>query len=221
MNDHPRPDRASRAALRAAALATALSTALAAGCTLLPDPPAAPRVYRVPSSDAPAAAESAPAGRLRLRTVASAAYLDEGVAWRSGVQVGIRPGVRWAERPEVVLQHALLTQLFSGGRLVRTEAIDAPLLDVDLLAFEELLDEGGDVALVELRARVLDESRDEVLSLELQSRQPLAADGDRTEALARALGAGLDDVCSRLAVDVVRTFRDGARLPARPAPASR
>ena len=87
MSHHPRFDLASRAALRAAPLATALAAALAAGCTLLPEPPAAPRVYRVPSSDAPAAAESAPAGRLRLRTVAAAAYLDEGVAWRSGVQV--------------------------------------------------------------------------------------------------------------------------------------
>lgn len=198
MSHHPRFDLATRVAL--------LMAALAAGCSLLPEPAAAPRVYRVPSDDGPAAAEGAPAGRLRLRTVASAAYLDEGVAWRSGVQVGVRPGVRWAERPEVVLQRVVLAQLFSGGRLVRTEALDAPLLDVELLAFEELLDEGGDVALVELRARLLDESRDEVLSFELQSRQPLGSDGDRTEALARALGAGLDDVCSRLAAQVVDTL---------------
>ena len=206
MSHHPRFDLATRVAL----LTAALAGAPAAGCSLLPEPAAAPRVYRVPSDDGPAAAEGAPAsaaaGRLRLRTVASAAYLDEGVAWRSGVQVGVRPGVRWAERPEVVLQRVVLAQLFSGGRLVRTEALDAPLLDVELLAFEELLDEGGDVALVELRARLLDESRDEVLSFELQSRQPLGRDGDRTEALARALGAGLDDVCSRLAAQVVDTL---------------
>src|SRR5262245_50140123 len=204
MSHHPRPDLATRAAV--------LAAALAAGCTLLPEPAAAPRVYRVPSSDAPAPAEKVPAARLRLRTVASAAYLDEGVAWRSGVEVGIRPGVRWAERPEVVLQHVLLSQLFSGGRLVRTEALDAPVLDVELLAFEELLDEGGDVALVALRAHLLGESRDELQAFELQSRQPPAGDDDRTEALARALGAGLDDVCGRLAAEVVRTL---------PAPVSR
>jgi len=183
-----------------------LATVLAAGCSLLPEPEPAPRVYSVPVGAGPARGAGGDVGRLRVRTITPAAHLDESIAWRSGLEVGSRTDARWSERPDVVVRQALLVQLFSDGRLVRSEALDAPLLDVDLLAFEERLDGDAHEAYVALQAHVLDESRREVLSLALEARRPFATDGDRNETLASALGAGLDEVCARLAGEIAAAF---------------
>jgi len=203
----PRADLPRRAPRRPAVPALLLlATALAAGCSLFPEPKPADLVYSVPQGTGPALSKGAHAKPLRLRSITPAAHLDDGISWRSGLQVGDLPGVRWSDRPDVVVERALLVQLFSDGRLVRSEALTAPLLDVVLLSFEELLDEGGGVACVELRARVLDESRTEVLSVAVESRQPIAAGDDHVAALARALGAGVDDACTRLAAEIVSAF---------------
>jgi ABC-type uncharacterized transport system auxiliary subunit len=202
----PRDRRPIRSPRRLPAFTAALAAALAAGCSLLPEPEPAPRVYVVPLAAAPARSATRPVCDLRLRAVTPAGHLDEGLAWCTGPQVGTREGARWAERPDVVLQRALLAQLFGDGRLVRSESLDAPLLDVELLAFEERLADDGAQAHVVLRARVLDAARREVLALDLQAQRPLDGGGDDAEALARGLGAGLDEVCARLAGEIVRVF---------------
>jgi ABC-type uncharacterized transport system auxiliary subunit len=187
-----------------------LAAALAAGCSLLPEPDPAPRVFTVPLAAAPARAAGQPLAQLRVRTVAAAAHLDENVAWRHDLEVGARPHARWSERPDVVLRRALLAQLFGDGRLVRSEGLDAPLVDVELLAFEEVLGEGPSVAQVVLQARVLDEARHEVLAGRFEASRPLPAgdgpDEAHDKALARALGECADEVCARLAADVVAAF---------------
>jgi ABC-type uncharacterized transport system auxiliary subunit len=197
---------------RVPALALLLVAALS-GCSLLPEPEPAPRTYGVPVAAGPARVPGQPVGLLRLRAITPAAHLDDGIAWRSGLEMGTRTDARWVERPDVVLKHALMAQLYSDGRLVRSESLQAPLLDVELLAFEELLEEqGAVVAHVALQARLLDAARQEVLALDLQARRPVDVSGDRNASLARALGEGTDEVCAQLAREIVRAMGgDGTR----------
>ena len=178
----------------------------AAGCQLFPEPAPAPRVYSVPLAAGPPILPTAQAHRLRLRMVRAASHLDDDIAWRSGLQVGGHPGQRWSERPATVLQQALVAQLFSDGRLTRTEALDAPLIDVELLAFEEALATPPTTAVISIRAHVLDDRRSEVLDLPLTVTEPIEVTGDATEALARALGKGLDTLCSQLREQLVKTL---------------
>lgn len=191
---------------RAPAPAPLLAAALAAACSLLPEPEPAPRVYVVPLAAAPARTAAGTGADLRLRSVTPAAHLDEGLAWCTGTQVGVREGARWAERPAAVLQRALMARVFGDGRLVRSESLDAPVLDVELLAFEESLVGERPEAHVALRARLLDAGRREILALDLAARRPLSGEGDPAEELARGLGEGLDEVCARLAGEVARAL---------------
>ena len=178
----------------------------AAGCQLFPEPAPAPNVYSVPLSAGPPIVPTAQAHRLRLRTLRAAAHLDEDIAWRDGLRVGSRAGQRWSERPATVLEYSLIAQLFSDGRLTRTEALDAPLIDVGLLAFEEDVSVNPTTAVISIRAHVLDEKRSEILDLPLTVTEPIEATGDQTEALARALGKGLDTLCAQLREQVVKSL---------------
>ena len=179
---------------------------LAAGCQLFPEPAPPPRVYAVPVASGPPIIPTSSAHRIRLRTIVAAEHLTEDIAWRSGLRVGGQPGQRWSERPAVVLQSALIAQLFSGGRLTRTEALDAPLIDVQLLAFEEDLSAKPSTAIVSIRAQVLDQHRAQVLDLPLTVTEPIETSPDTTEALARALGKGLDSLCAQLQEQVIKAL---------------
>jgi cholesterol transport system auxiliary component len=76
---------------------------------------------------------------LQLGQVSSASHLDERIAYRlSGAEVGFYDDRRWTEIPEAYLRRALERELFEQRGLQRIVTGNAPMLDVELTAFEEL-----------------------------------------------------------------------------------
>ena len=79
--------------------------------------------------------------RLAMRDVRSAGHLRERMARRVGdVEVTFRELDRWTETPVAYLERALYEELFELHGLQRSEAREAPTLDVELIAFEQVLD---------------------------------------------------------------------------------
>ena len=88
------------------------------------------------------AAASAPQTelRFRLRRASSAAHLHERMVWRrSEVEYGFAEDRRWTEAPIAYVERALLDELVTVRGLVRSEALSAPALDIELFRFDEVI----------------------------------------------------------------------------------
>ncbi len=114
------------------------------GCALLSKKPARAPRYFTPTPDAePKAGGPVPAHtalRLRLGRVTSISTLRQPIAYRpSEREVRFYDERRWTARPEAYLQRALERSLFENHGLTRVVSGNAPTLQVELTAFEELL----------------------------------------------------------------------------------
>jgi ABC-type uncharacterized transport system auxiliary subunit len=195
----------------AAALALALA-APAAGC--FGRGPQEPTRYFRPGSPpaAPRAAAEAAAGpaapALRLRRVVAAAYLQERMARRtSEVELGFSDLARWAEQPATYVERALARELFEARGLPRTEATSGAHLDVEVRAFEEVTAPAHTAAVA--LAVILADGRDAVL-LERSFAAERPIEGSDPEAVARAMGAALEDA-ARAAARAVEAALRGAK----------
>jgi ABC-type uncharacterized transport system auxiliary subunit len=181
---------------------SALLGLLLLGC--LPDARVAhPRYFSlVPPSesiDPPAAATDA-GPLLRLRRVQAASYLRERIVWRrSETEVGFYELARWTQPPAQWVEQWLARELFGARGLRRALAGPYPLLQVNTLAFDEVL-EPERAARVELTAWLTDRSGISLLERTYAAEKPV--ERDQPEALARAMGAALADVVQRLGADV-------------------
>jgi hypothetical protein len=80
---------------------------------------------------------AAPALALRLGRITSGNHLRERIVHRESIyEVGLYEDLRWTERPEIYVRRELTRALFQDGRFRETN--DAPTLDVEVLAFDEL-----------------------------------------------------------------------------------
>lgn len=78
-------------------------------------------------------------GQLRLGRISSSAHLRESIVYRdSPLEVGFYDEHRWTERPEAYLRRALSRALFEQRGYTRVLTGQAPTLDVELVAFEEI-----------------------------------------------------------------------------------
>ena len=169
--------------MRVLAVATLLGLA---GC-LLPDPPAPPRYFTPAGS--PATAAHSPVA-VRIGIVRSPLHLREAMTWRkSEVEYGFYDQRRWTELPATYVERALVRELFAADEPVATPP-DAPVLNVEVRAFEEVLAPVHE-ARVALAVDVVD-ARCMRLRRTFVASRPL--DGDDPGAVARGVGEALDEV---------------------------
>ncbi|MFH1530003.1 MAG: hypothetical protein ABIK09_04605 [Pseudomonadota bacterium] len=150
----------------------------------------------------------APGGRgeaagLRLGSVTGALHLEERLVFRnSAYELGYYRELRWTERPEVCMERLLTSALFAGGRVQHLLGGAGPILDVQLLALDEIL-VPQHLARAQVIARLHDHHRvlweetvtvDRPVASRLDGDLPLAA----VEALDEALQAVVDQVADRV-----------------------
>jgi cholesterol transport system auxiliary component len=156
--------------------------------------PAASASAAVPGDDGEAVA----APPLRLGRVSAGAHLGKKVVFRSSsVELGMYDDKRWTERPDEYVRRAMSTALFDAQRATQSLGGAAPTLDLELLAFEEIVQKDKPHrGRVSLRYSLHDEQRvlvSDVVTVELD-----AASGD-TDKVVRAIAQALAQVSERIA----------------------
>jgi ABC-type uncharacterized transport system auxiliary subunit len=187
-----------------ASVASALAMLLLGGCIFRATE--APRFYRPAAAaldDATGVENPAPGASVRLGSVRGAPFLRERIVWRaSPVEYGLYEQRRWVELPSRYVRRALRATLQSTPGLRFGEDAAAARLDVDLLAFEEVLapvHEAHVAVTVVLRA-----STHTRLERTFAAHVPIAsADGTAT---AESMGRALDDVVQQVAAATAATL---------------
>jgi cholesterol transport system auxiliary component len=113
---------------------------LLGGCALLSKAEMGSRRFFRPEFPA-AVSHPAPSSRveLRLGRVTAAACGAELMMYRqSQFEIGFHDDLRWTEKPEVYVRRALSQELFEGQGLQSVVRGAAPVLEVELLEFEEV-----------------------------------------------------------------------------------
>ncbi len=115
-------------------------TFLLSGCALLSKGELGTRRFYSPDLVAPAVSPSPLSNlELRLGRVSAAACGSEALMYRrSQFEVGFHDELRWTEKPEVYLRRALSQVLFEGSGIQSVMRGAAPVLEVELLEFEEV-----------------------------------------------------------------------------------
>lgn len=181
-----------------------LSLALSS-CALLSKGEVAERRFYDPEPSPRAAVAPAAASPVELRlgrVTAGACGSERMMIRKSPFEVGFSEERRWTERPDVYLQRALSRVLFEEQGLRRVVRGAGPVLDVELLEFEEVQGPAH-VGRVRLRWALSDE-RVGLAQQTLTFERPVAASAPQGEgeAVAQALGGALSDAVDALAAAV-------------------
>jgi len=194
----------------------ALRRALAVTCCVLPFGCAltskadvvAPRYFSPESVRTTRSPKAAGSFELRLGQVSAASHLDERIAFRvGGAEMGFYDNQRWTENPEAYLRRALERDLFEERGLSRIIAGGAPILDIELTAFEELRGQPS-------KARVavtfsLRDDRRSVVERTLDLQRPIVerAGADAAQRLAETLMNTLDEAVREVGDEVIQNLR--------------
>ena len=162
----------------------------------------APRFYRPASaaldgaSAGPATSAPSAGAPIHLRSVRSAPFLRERIVWRSSpVEYGLYEQRRWFELPTRYVRRALTSALEGAPGLRLDDDPKAPRLDVEILAFDEVLSPTHQAS-VALAVTLRDGSEERLEHL-YEAAAPIAStDG---AAMAEAMGKALDDVVGQVA----------------------
>jgi ABC-type uncharacterized transport system auxiliary subunit len=180
-------------------LAGAITALTLAGCLFRTSE--VPRFYRPASAalddiGAPQATPPTEGAPIRLQTVHSAPFLRERIVWRaSPVEYGLYEQRRWFELPSRYVRRALVTTLRETPGLRLGDDTSAPRLDVEILAFDEVLAPRHEAS-VALAVTLRDSTRkrlDHTFSAQVAI---VAGDG---AAMAQAMGQALDEVVREVA----------------------
>jgi ABC-type uncharacterized transport system auxiliary subunit len=206
------------------AATAALCAVLLAGCLFRTAE--APRFYRPGSAAlddgdgaAPAAA-STTAAPLRLASVRSAPFLREKIVWRvSDVEYGLYEQRRWFELPSRYVRRALTATIQDTPGLRLVDDIDAPRLDAEVLAFDEVLSPRHEAS-VALAIRLRQGTR---TALERTYAATVPIEGDGGPAMAQAMGRALDETAAQVAKAVAAALSASGKpaAPPRRTPGSR
>lgn len=140
------------------------------------------------------------APKLRLGRVRSASYLRSRIVYRtSGVELGTYDDRRWTEDPDVYVRRSLDRALFHERPLAEVLSGDAPVLDVDVVAFEEDRRGAARSGRVELEY-VLHDDRNVLASGRIAVERPARSSAMRD--IVAAIAAALDEAAAKTA-DVV------------------
>ena len=193
-----------------------LALLLLSGCALTNK--AVPTIPRYFSPELPPLQPKAEAPRagaeLRLGRISASSHLREKIVYRSSDhELGFYDDLLWTEKPDSYLRRALSQVLFEQERLRSVVSGAAPVLDVELVSFEELRGPRH-AALVRLTFIIRDERVvrvEQTLSVE----RPIAAAGRDKEpaAIAAALGdamsSAVSQVCERVLAELGRPAAGG------------
>ena len=188
---------------------TAFLCFASSGCALLSkSEPLTPRYFTlVDSNDSssvqPAAGPSEGAQRLALGRVSAGAPLRERILYRNGDhEVGYYDDRRWTERPDAYLRRALVETLFEKRGLQRVTSGAAPMLQAELVTFEEIR---GDQPRVRMQVVItLDDDRTTQLTETITVERPIKdVSGDEqanavAAAFAEALHAGVAEIADHV-----------------------
>jgi cholesterol transport system auxiliary component len=195
------------------------------GCALLgKSDPLRPRYFTLAgdaeaAEHAPSSAAAGQGMRLALGRISSSSALRERILYRNGDhELGYYDDRRWSERPEVYLRRALVRSLFEERGLTRAISGAAPILQAELVAFEEVR---GKAPKVRMQVAItLDDNRSlqatETITVEVEVAK---AKGDKqANAVAAAFGEALKTGVAQIADKVIVKL---ASVPAAPAEAVR
>jgi ABC-type uncharacterized transport system auxiliary subunit len=173
-------------------------------CSCLPDAMIAkPRYFAPlapPQAESERIAPSAGSPLLRLRRVGAAVHLRERIVWRrSDAEFGFHELARWTQPPAHWVEQWLSRELFEQRGMRRALAGPHPLLRVELLAFDEILEPQHSVR-VELVALLGDPGG--VVLLERTYVAERAVEGRGFDEVAQAMGAALAEAIEILGGDV-------------------
>ncbi|MBX3465410.1 MAG: membrane integrity-associated transporter subunit PqiC [Planctomycetes bacterium] len=172
---------------------------LLGGCLSKSEVPA-PRFFR-PGPVVPRQADAAQApleerAPLRLRDVSAAAHLRDRMVWSTpALEYGFYDGARWTEAPASYVEAALTGALFERGAFRRGSGADAPVLDVHVAAFEEVVGSGSHEATVVLRVLLVGPDGAARLEDTFVGKRPVPQDDPA--AVAAAMGEALDEAVRR------------------------
>lgn len=190
----------------AAALAALCATVTLAGCLFRKAEP--PRFYRPASAALDDAASDRPApanggAPVRLGNVRSAPFLRERIVWRaSSVEYGLYEQRRWFELPSRYVRRALVATLQSTNGLRLAQDATAPRLDVEVLAFDEVLSPSHEAHVV--LAATVRAGSDLRLDRTFAASSPI--NGGDGAAMAEAMGQALDDAVKKVASAAAATL---------------
>ncbi|MEI9941940.1 MAG: ABC-type transport auxiliary lipoprotein family protein [Pseudomonadota bacterium] len=145
---------------------------------------------------------------LRLGQVSSASHLDERMAYRvGGSEMGFYEDQRWTENPEAYLRRALERDLFEERGLSRIVTGGAPILDIELTAFEELRGQPTKARVV-VTFSLRDDRRSFVeRTLDLTRPVEPRPGADAAQRLAETLTLTLDEAVRQVGDQVVENLR--------------
>ena len=177
----------------------------------------APRFYRPGSAALDGASEgptpSAPSAGapIHLHSVRSAPFLRERIVWRSSpVEYGLYEQRRWFELPSRYVRRALVTALLETPGLRLGDDPSAPRLDVEILAFDEVLAPTHEASVA--LAITLRDGTQQRLDRTYAAQVAIAA-GDGA-AMAQAMGQALDEVVRKVAQAVATELTTEKKPPA-------
>ena len=157
------------------------------------------------TSEAPGAtAATAPDASLDLRLgrVTSGGHLHERIAFRDAAyELGYYEELRWTERPETFVRRALGRALFEEHGLHRVVSGDAPTLEVEVIAFDELRLPAGRAARVQLKL-ILIADRGVLYEETITIDRPVSSANGRIEDVVAAMADALDAAADRVTAKV-------------------
>lgn len=145
---------------------------------------------------------------IELGRVASSATLREKVAYRErAFEVGFYEERRWTERPGAFVRRALARSLFEERCFRRAFGGGAPALEVEVVAFEEVL---GPPRAARVRLRVILRSdRDALLEDTVTVERPVGEGG--FDAFVQAMALALDEAAGQIATEAAAALRGRRR----------
>jgi len=195
--------------MRRVALAFACASCISGGALTEKSAPPDIRYFSVQSldeGDAGAARDTSTRTPLRLGRFSSSANLRTRIVRReSDVEVEPYEFLRWTENPEDYVRRAVAHTLFERALpFEQAMAGQAPMLDVEVVAFEEVHEHDHHGGRVALAYRLYDERT--VLTRGLVTMERSARDG-RIENVVAAIGAAMNAAISQIVRDVVAHTR--------------
>jgi cholesterol transport system auxiliary component len=212
-------------------LIASLSVAGLSGCALTSKADALSVRYFTPEQTKPRITSAPSDGAaprngiaLELGRVSSGVHLRDKIAYRDAAfEVGYYEDKRWTERPEIFVRRELSRTLYEEHGLRRALAGQAPILEVEVVAFEE-------VRLPTLAARIqlriiVHDDRTTILEKTITVDRPLPAGSSGIDGLVQAMAQALDAAAEEVATETKTAVRNVATATptpeAVPPPASR
>lgn len=151
-------------------------------------------------------ADGQPRMALRLGRIVAAADLRLAIVHRdSPHELAMYDTLRWTEPPDIYARRALVRELFAHRAIDQVVGGRAPTLDLELVAFEELVHGERHAGRVELRYELHDEHR--VLARDTISVTRWAR-GPDIEAVVTAIGAAMDAAAEAVADRVAQQLHE-------------